>query len=84
MIMISNYVPLPEAEQFFMKLEQARGVLLDENKRTKYDQWRVGGFKEFLSFDNWLANQPILHSVSLSVSITTSYHIIVSITKYKM
>ena len=32
--------------------------------RTKYDEWRGGGFKSFLSFDEWLALQSRVHTVS--------------------
>ena len=47
-----------------MRLEAAKGVLLDKDQRDKYDQWRSGGFKHVVSFNDWLAMQSRVHSVS--------------------
>lgn len=52
------------AEKMFVRLEAAKVVLLDKEKRSKYDQWRSGGFKRVISFKDWLAIQSKVHSVS--------------------
>ena len=48
----------------FVKLEKAREVLLDKDKRSKYDFWRLGGFKNVMSFEKWFDMQNRMHSVS--------------------
>ena len=48
-----------------MKLEKAREVLLDKEKRSKYDQWRLGGFKNIVSFERWLEMQNRVHTVNV-------------------
>ena len=52
------------AEKLFIKMKRAKEVLLDENMRAKYDEWRGTGFKDWLSFDEWLALQSRVHTVS--------------------
>ena len=54
------------AEEFFVKLDRAKEVLVDKEKRSKYDQWRNGGFSSWISFDNWMAIQSRVHTVSTS------------------
>ena len=61
----SKNVVTSAAEKYFMRLEAAKGVLLDKDQRDKYDQWRSGGFKYVVSFNDWLAMQSRVHSVSL-------------------
>jgi len=52
------------AEEAFKKLEQARDVLVDRQKRALYDQWRSGGFASLgITFKQWM-KQPAFHSVS--------------------
>lgn len=48
----------------FIKLDKARKVLLDREKRAKYDVWRSGGFKSVISFEKWFEMQGRAHSVS--------------------
>lgn len=52
------------AERIFIKLERARAVLLDKDKRAKYDHWRTGGFRNVISFEKWLEMQNAIHTVS--------------------
>ena len=52
------------AKEMFVKLEKAREVLLDKEKRSKYDQWRSGGFKSIVSFEKWLEMNNRVHTVS--------------------
>ena len=52
------------AEIVFIKLEKAREILLDKEKRSKYDLWRTGGFKNVISFEKWFEMQGRVHSVS--------------------
>ena len=54
------------AEKLFTRIKRAKEVLLDENMRTKYDEWRGGVFKSYWSFDDWLALQSRVHTVSTS------------------
>ena len=49
----------------FAKLEKAKQILLDKEKRSKYDQWRTGGFKHIIAFEKWLDMQGRVHTVSL-------------------
>lgn len=49
------------AEKHFLLLKRARDVLLDVSMRHKYDQWR-SGFKEWISFDDWLKMQNRVHT----------------------
>ena len=56
------------AKEMFMKLERAREVLLDKAKRSKYDQWRSGGFKNIISFEKWLEMQNRVHTVRNAIS----------------
>lgn len=57
------------AEKVFVKLEKARGILLDKEKRSKYDFWRLGGFKNVISFEKWFDMQNRMHSVSMKIAI---------------
>lgn len=52
------------AEKFFLKLDRARQFLTDKEKRSKYDLWRTGGFKNVLSFEKWFEMQSRVHAVS--------------------
>ena len=49
------------AEKHFVALQKARDVLLDTDMRRKYDQWR-GGFRMWISFDDWLKMQSRVHT----------------------
>ena len=49
------------AERFFLRLKQARDVLLDAETRQKYDQWRTS-FRRWISFDDWLKMQSRIHA----------------------
>ena len=49
------------AEKHFVTLQKARDVLLDTDMRRKYDQWR-GGFRMWISFDDWLKMQSRVHT----------------------
>ena len=51
------------AEKNFVKLEKAKSVLLDEELRKKYDQWRSS--KLHISFEQWLSMSSMMHSVSV-------------------
>ena len=51
------------AKEMFVKLERAREVLLDREKRSKYDQWRSGGFKNIIGFEKWLEMHNRVHTV---------------------
>ncbi len=53
----------------FVRLEAAKAVLLDKETRSKYDQWRSGGFQRVISFKEWLAIQSKVHSVSVGLHI---------------
>lgn len=52
------------AEELFIKLDRARQILMDKEKRSKYDLWRTGGFKNVLSFEKWFEMQNRVHAVS--------------------
>lgn len=59
---VSNEEHKAEAEKLFTRIKRAKEVLLDENMRTKYDEWRGGVFKSYWSFDDWLALQSRVHT----------------------
>ena len=62
-----------EAEGIFMKLEKARQVLLDKEKRSKYDHWRAGGFRNVIGFEEWMKMQNSVHTVSTPISTGRVY-----------
>ena len=49
------------SEKRFVLLKRARDVLLDSETRRMYDQWRAG-FKNWISFQDWLKMQGRVHS----------------------
>ena len=59
-----NFSPPTTAELIFLKLERARTVLLDKDKRAKYDHWRTGGFRHVVTFEKWMNMQSAVHTVS--------------------
>ncbi len=60
---VSQLCRVNSAKEMFMKLEKAREVLLDKEKRSKYDQWQSGGFKSIISFEKWLEMHNRVHTV---------------------
>ena len=78
------------AEKHFVQIERAKEVLLDKEMRKKYDEWRRGGFKRVISFQQWLDIQPQVHQVHNNVhSDRRSYsirvhHIHVVLTKFNV
>lgn len=62
------------AAKKFIQIERARKVLVDKDMRQKYDQWRSGGFKMVVSFDEWLAIQPRVHTVSRIITKPGSHY----------
>lgn len=60
------------AEKMFMKIERAKEVLLNKEKRAKYDLWRTGGFKNVMSFEKWYEMQgQVLYSMHWVVPTKT-------------
>ena len=60
-------------EKMFMKIERAKEVLLNKEKRAKYDLWRTGGFKNVMSFEKWYETQHQVFYVSQSMKKSNIY-----------
>jgi DnaJ family protein C protein 12 len=49
------------ADETYHNIQRAKDVLLDEQMRAKYDNWRQSGI--LVSWDQWLALQEKTHLV---------------------
>ena len=51
----------------FAKLQKAKEILSDENKRKDYDHWRGSGLA--IDYSQWVAKKDSLHTVSASLCL---------------